>query len=227
MRRMFSSSSHTIHDALAPVVRSKTAVFRVKRAFDVVFALLVTSILFPVLILLILVLFVTQGRPIIFRHERIGLGGRRFFCLKFRTMVVDAEEGLESFLRSDPKAAVDWQTHHKLAVDPRVTPVGNVLRRTSLDELPQLWNVILGDMSIIGPRPIVHSEIKKYGRDFAFYKAVKPGITGLWQVSGRSDCSYPQRVRLDRDYVVNWNLGRDFAILLRTIPAVVLQKGSR
>jgi exopolysaccharide production protein ExoY len=221
------SSSDTFRNAFAPNIKSKSAVLRVKRAFDAVFALLLMGFLFPVFIALILVLLVTQGQPVIFRHERIGLGGRRFFCLKFRTMVVDSDKVLQSFLGSDPKAAADWTIHHKLAVDPRITPIGKILRRTSMDELPQLWNVFLGDMSLVGPRPIVNSEIRKYAGDFAFYKAVKPGITGLWQVCGRSDCPYEERVRLDRDYVVNWSLGRDFVILLRTIPAVVLQKGSR
>ncbi len=162
-----------------------------------------------------------------FRHKRIGLDGRQFDCLKFRTMVVDADRVLHDLLRSDALAAAEWSVSRKLTDDPRITRLGNIMRRSSLDELPQLWNVIVGDMSIVGPRPIVAAEIQRYNSDFVYYTAVRPGITGLWQTSGRSDCSYAERVALDRDYVSNWSLKRDLAIIVRTVPAVLWQEGSR
>jgi undecaprenyl-phosphate galactose phosphotransferase len=141
-------------------------------------------------------------------------------------MVVDADRVLRRVLATDPEAAKEWASTQKLRDDPRVTPIGGFLRRSSLDELPQLFNVLRGEMSLVGPRPIVHAEVAKYGTDIEHYYAAKPGITGLWQVSGRSEMSYVRRVQLDAWYVRNWTLWHDIAILFKTIPAVFLQRGA-
>ncbi len=158
---------------------------------------------------------------------RLGRDGRAFGCLKFRSMVADGEAVLTAHLAADAQARAEWAATHKLTNDPRITPIGQVLRKTSLDELPQLWNVLRGEMSLVGPRPIVQAEVARYGRAFQTCFAVPPGVTGLWQVSGRSDTSYAERVALDLDYASRWSLRRDIAILLRTIPAVLAQRGSR
>ena len=145
---------------------------------------------------------------------------------KFRTMCQNSSDVLEKHLAKHPKARAEWNKTHKLRVDPRITPVGHFLRRYSLDELPQAWNVIVGQMSVVGPRPIVAAEVEKYGRFFEFYSCVKPGITGLWQVSGRSRLSYDARVRLDREYVEHWSLWKDLKILTLTCKSVVNREGA-
>ncbi len=145
---------------------------------------------------------------------------------KFRTMCINSGEVLQRYLQAHPEARAEWRATHKLKSDPRVTQVGRFLRKTSLDELPQLWNVLNGTMSLVGPRPIVAAEVEKYGEQFCDYCAVKPGITGLWQVSGRSELSYARRVELDRHYAQNWSLGADARILLRTWSSVVNREGA-
>ena len=182
--------------------------------------------LLPVMLLVALVVYAQDGGPILFAHQRIGLNGRRFHCLKFRSMGADAEERLAALLASDPGARAEWQRDHKLRNDPRVTRVGAFLRKTSLDELPQLLNVLRGDMSMVGPRPIVEAEVSKYGHRFRDYCAVKPGITGLWQVRGRSDTSYRTRVALDCVYARRRNVGLDAYIIACTVPAVLARRGS-
>ncbi len=167
-----------------------------------------------------------DGGPVLFRHQRVGRGGKLFDCLKFRTMVPNAQQVLEAHLREHPEDAAEWQEHFKLRNDPRVTPIGRFLRSTSLDELPQLFNVLRGDMSLVGPRPVTEEELPYYGRDVMFYLEIRPGITGLWQVSGRSDTSYTQRVMFDTWYVKNWTLWHDVAILVKTIPVVFARKGA-
>jgi len=149
-----------------------------------------------------------------------------FDCIKFRSMVLDADRVLRHHIAINPEAGAEWAATQKLRNDPRVTKVGNFLRRSSLDELPQLFNVLRGEMSMVGPRPIVQAEVSRYGDDIEYYYAAKPGITGLWQVSGRSDMSYARRVKLDVWYVRNWTLWHDIAILFKTIPAVFLQRGA-
>jgi undecaprenyl-phosphate galactose phosphotransferase len=149
-----------------------------------------------------------------------------FDCIKFRTMTVEADQVLRAMLSNDPRAAAEWAATRKLRHDPRVTRIGVFLRRSSLDELPQLFNVLRGEMSLVGPRPIVQAEVVRYGRDIEQYYAAKPGMTGLWQVSGRSQTSYMHRVKLDVWYVRNWTLWHDIAILLKTIPAVFVQRGA-
>jgi lipopolysaccharide/colanic/teichoic acid biosynthesis glycosyltransferase len=180
----------------------------------------------PLMLGVALAIFLQDGGPALFAHRRLGWGGRHFYCLKFRTMRVDAEARLAEVLARDPQARAEWDADHKLRDDPRVTRLGAFLRRTSLDELPQLFNVLRGEMSLVGPRPIVDAEIQKYGRRFHQYCAVKPGITGLWQVNGRSDTTYRARVAMDCLYAGRKSLLLDVRVLLCTIPAVLARRGS-
>jgi exopolysaccharide production protein ExoY len=197
-----------------------------KRLFDVNLSLFLLIFLLPLLLGITLLLLVTQGRPILFSHGRIGKNGVPFKCLKFRTMANDAGRLLDTYLAANPAARREWEAAQKLKLDPRVTPIGRVLRKLSFDELPQLLNVIRGDMSLVGPRPIVSSEARFYGPYISAYHSVRPGITGPWQVSGRSNTSYAQRVQLDVDYLQGWSLAKDFAILAKTLPAVLTSNGS-
>ncbi|TYP00077.1 undecaprenyl-phosphate galactose phosphotransferase [Geothermobacter ehrlichii] len=197
----------------------------VKRSFDLFAALSLMIALAPLFWVLVW-LIRRDGAPAIYAHMRIGRGGEEFPCLKFRTMVPDAEAVLEKILSEDEEARREWEASYKLKNDPRITRIGHFLRKTSLDELPQLWNVLRGEMSLVGPRPIIREEIDKYGDDFYFYKVARPGITGLWQVSGRSDIDYPSRVALDVWYVKNWSLWYDIAILFKTIRVVVQRSGA-
>jgi Undecaprenyl-phosphate galactose phosphotransferase WbaP len=164
--------------------------------------------------------------PIFYSQRRIGQGGRKFRAWKFRSMVQNAEQVLTECLAKNPTLRAEWERDHKLRNDPRITRAGRFLRRTSLDELPQLWNVLKGDMSLVGPRPIVEEEVRRYGPNFDLYTRVKSGLTGLWQVSGRNDTSYEERVKLDTVYVRNWSVWVDLCILFRTIGAVLLHKGA-
>jgi len=198
---------------------------RLKRSFDVTAAAAVLMLFLPLFVFICCVL-VLQGRPLLIRHRRVGRGGGTFPCLKFRTMVVDAEAVLQRHLAEDPAARAEWHSSQKLKNDPRVTALGRVLRKTSIDELPQLINVLRGEMSLVGPRPIVPAEVIHYGVNIERYHEVRPGITGAWQVSGRSNVSYQQRVALDCDYVAGRSFGRDLGILVMTIPAVLKSKGS-
>jgi lipopolysaccharide/colanic/teichoic acid biosynthesis glycosyltransferase len=190
----------------------------------IAFAILVFAA--PLMVAVAVAVFLEDGGPILFAHQRVGRGGRGFPCLKFRSMAVDAEARLEQVLAADPGARAEWAANHKLQNDPRITAVGDFLRRSSLDELPQLLNVLRGEMSLVGPRPVVQAEAAHYGHWFDSYCAVRPGITGLWQVSGRSDTRYRQRVALDVLYVRRKSLSMDFTILVRTVPAVLLRRGS-
>jgi lipopolysaccharide/colanic/teichoic acid biosynthesis glycosyltransferase len=164
--------------------------------------------------------------PIFYSHRRIRKNGAFFSMWKFRTMCVNSAEVLEEYLTQHPEARTEWNKTHKLRYDPRITPIGAFLRRYSLDELPQLWNVLVGQMTLVGPRPIVAAEVEKYGEFFSCYCRVKPGLTGLWQVSGRSGLTYDERVALDCEYVEHWSLRRDFKILLKTFACVVNQDGA-
>ncbi|MBL8507032.1 MAG: sugar transferase [Chitinimonas sp.] len=196
-----------------------------KRLLDILLGLLALLLCAPVLLLLYGLLCLQGGRPL-FGHVRVGRHGRTFHCYKFRTMYVDAEQRLADLLARDPEARRQWQQDFKLKQDPRVTPLGAFLRKSSLDELPQLWNVLRGQMSLVGPRPVVSEELPRYGEALASYLAVRPGITGLWQVSGRNDTSYAQRVALDAHYVRNWSLWLDISILLRTCLVVLNRRGA-
>ncbi|WP_321963057.1 sugar transferase [Paraburkholderia sp. J7] len=210
---------------LASVSHIQAASSRLKRTFDLVVASLLLVILSPVF-LLIALLIVRDGGPAIFGHLRVGREGKLFRCLKFRSMVPDADIVLQTLLARDPVARAEWEREHKLKNDVRITAVGQFLRRTSLDELPQLLNVLRGEMSLVGPRPIVTDELARYGQDATYYLAVKPGMTGLWQVSGRNDTDYPTRVSLDVTYIRNWTFLVDLRILLKTVDVVVNGRGA-
>ncbi len=197
-----------------------------KRIFDVIIASITLIVFLPLFAFVVLLLKLTEPGPVIFRHIRVGQGGRRFACFKFRSMVLDSDKVLKTLLESDPAARKEWDRTQKLANDPRITPVGKFLRQSSLDELPQLINVIRGDMSLVGPRPIVPSELTRYGDKLSLYLQARPGITGIWQVSGRNDCGYDRRIEMDANYVRNWRFSTDFVILLRTLGAVLAQRGS-
>jgi len=188
-------------------------------------ALLLAIMLSPLLLLVGIALARDSG-PIIYSHSRTGRHGRTFGCLKFRTMVPNAEQVLRDLLQADPDLQLEWHRDHKLRNDPRVTSIGRFLRRTSLDELPQLWNVLKGDMSLVGPRPVVREEWQRYGRHLDTYLAAKPGVTGLWQVMGRSDSCYRRRVALDSYYVRKRSLLLDIFILLRTVKVVLYGRGA-
>lgn len=193
---------------------------------NVMLALAALIFLAPVMVAVAVAVYAQDGGPVLFAHRRIGRSGRRFYCLKFRSMAVDAEERLAHLLASDPVAREEWEKDHKLRQDPRVTRLGAFLRKSSLDELPQIFNVLRGEMSLVGPRPIVEAEVAKYGRRFSDYCAVKPGITGLWQVSGRNDTSYRTRVAMDCVYARRRSVALDAYIIAATVPAVLLRRGS-
>jgi Undecaprenyl-phosphate galactose phosphotransferase WbaP len=193
----------------------------VKRALDIIAVTLGGLLISPILLLIALAVYLTSPGPIFFGHKRIGRDGKFFKAWKFRTMINNAQEKLEQYLEENPELETEWRETQKLQNDPRVTRIGKVLRKYSLDELPQLWNVFIGEMSLVGPRPIVEEEMNKYGKGFELYTLVRPGITGYWQTSGRSDTDYDERVALDSFYVRNWSVWLDIIILVKT-PAVVL-----
>ncbi len=195
-----------------------------KRVFDLILALALLPILAPIIAVL-WILVRRDGGPGFFGHKRIGLSGQSFRCYKIRTMVPDAEARLKQHLAENPEAAIKWARDHKLDNDPRITRIGAFLRATSLDELPQLWNVLRGDMSFVGPRPVVKAEMRKYGLYRPAYLSLKPGITGLWQVSGRNDVSYDERVAMDVRYLSTVSFRRDLAILYKTAAAVMDRTG--
>jgi lipopolysaccharide/colanic/teichoic acid biosynthesis glycosyltransferase len=196
------------------------------RLSDVIISLLAMLAFLPGLVLVALLVRVQDGGPSIYGQRRIGLGGREFRCMKFRSMHVNSDEILAKLLKEDKCALAEWEADRKLRQDPRITRLGKFLRKSSIDELPQLFNVLRGEMSLVGPRPIVRSEIQKYGTSFDHYVSVIPGITGLWQVMGRNNVTYRRRVALDRLYVRKRSLGLYYKILFMTIPAVLFQRGS-
>lgn len=196
-----------------------------KRAFDIFGSLILILILMPLLALVSLAVFLERRGKIIFAHGRVGKGGENFPCLKFTTMAANSEDLLKDLLARDPVAAREWRLKQKLTHDPRVTRLGHFLRKTSIDELPQLFNVLRGEMSLIGPRPIVRAEAVRYGRYFAHYCSVKPGLTGLWQVSGRNDTTYERRVAIDAYYSRHASFKLDLFIMSKTLPAIMFGKG--
>ncbi|MGI4758972.1 MAG: sugar transferase [Janthinobacterium lividum] len=225
----YSAGEYSIPASRRPAVPVPTRQFSyavLKRGFDIFMILLSAPLTIPLCLLLALSVVLSSPGPVFFSHRRIGRGGIFFSMWKFRTMCVNSAEVLEQHLAMHPEEREEWNRCHKLRRDPRVTPFGKFLRRSSLDELPQLWNVLAGRMSLVGPRPIVAAEAEKYGSDFAYYLAVKPGLAGLWQASGRSTLTYDERVALDRRYVEQWSLLRDIYILLRTLTKVVNSDGA-
>lgn len=197
-----------------------------KRAFDISFACIFLIVSFPVLVLLAIALQINSPGRLFFVQQRVGRHGRMFDCYKFRTMHEDAEALLEALLLESPDARKEWDMDHKLRNDPRVSKFGRIVRMLSLDELPQLFNILSGEMSVVGPRPIVRAEISKYNSYFKDYCAMKPGLTGLWQVSGRNDVTYNERVQLDCEYHRKASFWFDMGIVLKTVPAVLGAKGS-
>lgn len=202
------------------VARSKPIGGKAKRLLDIAVATSALVLVAP-LMLTVAAMLKLSGGDIFFVHDRIGFGGRTFRCLKFRSMVANPEKALEAHLAADPEARTEWDHYQKLKRDPRITPFGQALRRSSIDELPQLLNILRGDMSCVGPRPVTRDELSRYGLNAGLYLQVRPGLTGLWQTSGRNQLSYPERVELDSHYVTNWSFRRDLAILFRTIGAVM------
>ncbi len=197
----------------------------VKRIFDIFGSLAIMTILSPVLLGILLMVSKDGGKPI-YGHERVGLKGRKFKCLKFRSMVTNSKEVLANLLATDSEALAEWNKDFKLKNDPRITKIGGFIRKTSLDELPQLWNVLRGDMSLVGPRPIIEEELERYAGDVDYYLMAKPGMTGLWQVSGRNDVDYDTRVYFDSWYVKNWSLWNDIVILFKTVNVVLRRDGA-
>ena len=198
-----------------------------KRIFDVIFSLLVLTLGSPIFLILALAVKITSKGKVIYGHERIGRGGKKFLCYKFRTMYTDADKRLSRLLISFPKLRREWETNYKLKKDPRVTVVGRFLRRTSLDELPQFWNILKGDMSVVGPRPITSQELDEQVKGEApHFLRIRPGLTGPWQVAGRSNLTYAERIEIDLEYIDHHSLMWDLVIILKTIPAVCLARGA-
>jgi exopolysaccharide production protein ExoY len=206
----------------APVDFPRPIGLRSKRIVDIILALSGIVLLAPLLIICSIVTFITSPGPIVFRHRRVGFNGKYFDCLKFRTMVTDAPARLVQLLEADPVAAAEWTATRKLRNDPRVTAIGSILRKSSLDELPQLFNVLKGDMSIVGPRPVTDEELSRYAGAVDTYLACRPGITGLWQVSGRSTTTYNKRIACDSFYARRWSMTLDAKIIIVTLPALLL-----
>ena len=197
-----------------------------KRALDIVVSFTALLCLLPLLVFLCIAIKITSRGPVFFSQERIGLHGKRFQAWKFRSMVSNATAELESYLERYPELRTEWNQTRKLRKDPRITGIGHLIRRSSLDELPQLWNVFVGQMSLVGPRPIQSTEVAKYGATFDDYIRVIPGITGLWQISGRSNTTYAERLVLDKFYVRNWSIWFDIYILYRTLKTVATCEGA-
>lgn len=227
-RELLAMASDLVRSSEEPIAEGTGRMGRgLVRAMDLVMALALLIVLLPVIALTALCIAVSSPGPVIFKQTRIGFGGREFECWKFRSMREDASERLASLLAARPDLQEEWARDQKLSDDPRITALGTFLRSSSLDELPQLVNVIRGEMSLVGPRPIVHSEIPKYGRYITHYLSQKPGLTGLWQVSGRNNTSYRRRVAADVLYARKASFGTDLAILLATVPAVLSGEGAR
>ena len=197
-----------------------------KRLFDITATIVGGILISPILLIIAIWVYHDSPGPVIFKHRRVGKDGKEFNCYKFRSMCVNSKEVLEHLLATDPAAKAEWDKEFKLKDDPRITKSGAFLRKTSLDELPQLWNVLKGEMSLVGPRPIVQAEVPRYGKYIKEYYSVLPGITGMWQTSGRSDIDYPERVQMDSWYVHNWNVWLDLVLLWRTVSVVLNHKGA-
>lgn len=199
----------------------------IKRTFDILFSIAALTFALPLFLILAFIIRLSSPGKIIYGHERIGRGGRPFRCYKFRTMYADADIRLNEILQIDSALKYEWEKSYKLKNDPRITPVGKVLRKTSFDELPQLWNILRGDLSVVGPRPVVQDELIKYfGEKAKIVLSIRPGLTGLWQVSGRSNTSYDDRVLLDEEYVKNQSFFLDLKLIAKTLPAIFTSKGA-
>ncbi|MGG7518403.1 sugar transferase [Allorhizobium undicola] len=197
-----------------------------KRSLDIFIASVALLLFSPLFLLIAALVKFTDGGSVFYGHRRVGHNGQQFRCLKFRTMVPNGDKVLQEHLRNNPEAYEEWRATRKLQNDPRVTVVGSVLRKLSLDELPQLFNILRGEMSIVGPRPVVEDELEMYDAAAHYYLQTRPGLTGLWQVSGRNDVSYDTRIAMDTQYVKTWSLFQDMLIIIKTVPAVCLSRGS-
>ena len=197
------------------------------RIFDIGFSLFAIIITSPITIPIAIIIKLTDGGNIIYGHERVGKDGKKFKVLKFRSMYMNADKKLKEILENNPKAKEEWEKTFKLKNDPRITPIGKFLRKTSLDELPQFINVLKGEMNVVGPRPVVEEELKKYYKDKAeIYKSVRPGVTGYWQVKGRSDTDYEERIKMDEYYIKNQSFLLDLKIIFKTIKVMLTGKGA-
>ncbi|WP_279481916.1 exopolysaccharide biosynthesis polyprenyl glycosylphosphotransferase [Aureimonas sp. SK2] len=210
----------------APVDLSRPLGGSLKRTVDITLTLAALLFLSPLMLLIVVAMKISDPGPVFFGHKRVGFDGRHFRCYKFRSMATNSAELLQRLLHSDPAARAEWEATQKLRNDPRVTRIGRFLRETSLDELPQLFNVLRGEMSLIGPRPIVDEEVHRYTHRFDAYKRTRPGVTGMWQVNGRSNTSYTSRVKFDSYYVRHWSLWLDIQILIKTVKVVMNREGS-
>jgi len=221
------TANHHLHQPAEPTLTAAANIrpSPAKRLLDLTVASVMLVLLFP-LMLVVALAVCADGGPSLFAQQRLGRNGLLFKCLKFRTMVLNADQALRELLATDPAAAREWAETQKLRKDPRITRIGAFLRATSLDELPQLINVLRGEMSLVGPRPIVREEAPRYGVDMQYYYAVRPGLTGLWQTSGRSELSYDQRVQLDVAYVRGLSMVKDVKILLKTVKVVLGRVGA-
>lgn len=204
----------------------KVGGYPAKRAFDIIVAGFAIVFFSPLLFIVATLVNLQDGGPAFYLHTKRGYAGKPFICLKIRTMVVDSDWQLRKLLEKDREAAAEWNSTRKLRNDPRITKIGRFLRKTSIDEIPQLFNVLKGDMSIVGPRPITPKTANLYGERIGYYDSMRPGITGLWQVSGRNDTTFEERVEIDVQYVRGYSLYRDFIILLKTIPVLLTSKGA-
>ena len=231
LKRHFHVIGQTEHSQPAPFERESRAATQrprrefLKRVLDI-FGAAILGLVFAPLIMVIVIVLRGEGGPVVFRHRRVGREGQAFDCLKFRSMVPDADRVLRDLLEQHPELKAEWLRDHKLRNDPRITRLGRFLRRTSLDELPQLWNVVRGEMSLVGPRPVVREETLRYGRHLHWYLSARPGVTGLWQVMGRNDTDYRRRVVLDVCYVRRHSLLLDLYILLKTTRVVLGRDGA-
>jgi len=222
---MLSALEGAVRDSVRSRNRQRRSIIDIiKKVFDFVFSICALLFLFPVIAVICILLFIQDGSPLIYSHKRIGRYGREFDCLKFRTMRRDADRSLQEFLCANEAARREWEMNRKLRDDPRVHPVGRFLRMTSLDEIPQFVNVLRGEMSIVGPRPVVEEELARYGERAHCYLMLTPGITGLWQVSGRNDTSYDDRVELDARYYATRSLALDFKIIWRTVGVLLFDR---
>jgi len=222
---MLSALEGAVRESVHSRIRQRKSIGEVvKGALDFVLALFALLFLSPAIAVICILLLLEDGRPIIYRHKRIGRNGKEFACLKFRTMRRDADQALQAFLSRDEEARREWEANRKLRRDPRIHRLGRFLRETSLDEIPQFVNVLRGEMSIVGPRPIVEEELSRYGDQAYCYLSVTPGITGLWQVSGRNRTSYDDRVELDAQYYRTRSLLLDFKIMWRTVGLLLFER---
>jgi Undecaprenyl-phosphate galactose phosphotransferase WbaP len=205
---------------------TKTGNLFIKRLIDLFMVIIVSPIILVITAIIALIIKCTTKGPAFYGHNRIGKNGKLLKTWKFRTMVADADKRLQEILDSNPDARREWEENQKLENDPRITPFGKFLRKTSMDELPQLWNIFLGQMSFVGPRPVTESEINKYGNKAKYILSVKPGLSGMWQISGRSATGYEERIMLDSYYIQNWSIWLDIWIIIKTIGVVIKGRGA-